>query len=302
MRKTTAALSALALSALALTGCSAVPGNDAADCDRVSSTGLAASVEVVGTFGTPQVAIDMPVRASEVKYTDLIVGDGPAIAASNQNAIMTRLLVNGDTGEPIHSALSVWSPDSAAAEFPGVEQALECATEGSRVAVAIPAADLPEGLAPQIGLGADASLVAVYDIQYTLLPKAEGDDVFNTTRGIPSVVRAPDGRPGIIVPGSAAPDTVVVETLIDGRGEAVADGTPMFHYTAVDWANRSVVGSSWDGPVMLNAQSLPEEVAQAISEATIGSQVMVIVPDETGDAVTYVVDILGVIPEELAQG
>ncbi|MEJ1087573.1 hypothetical protein WDU99_04500 [Microbacterium sp. Mu-80] len=302
MRKSTAALSALALSALALTGCSPAPSFDGAACERSSSAGLEASVEVTGSFGTPQVSVDLPVRASEVKYADLIVGDGAPIASATQNAIMTLMLVNGTTGEPIQSGLSVWSPESASAQFPGVDEALACATEGSRVVVAIPSGQLPEGMAAQVGLGADDSMLAVYDIRYTLLPKAEGDDVFNTTRGLPSVVRAPDGRPGIIVPDSAAPKETVTETLIEGRGEEVGDGAAMFHYTAVSWADRSVTGTSWDGAVMLNADSLPEEVGTAIAEAHIGSQIMVIVPGDSGDAGIYVVDVLGVIPEEMTQG
>ena len=302
MRKTTAALSALALSALALTGCSAAPSFDGAACDRSSSSGLAAKVEVTGAFGTPQVSVELPVRASEVKYADLIVGEGEAITTRTQNAIMSRMLVNGDTGEPIHSGVSVWSPESAAGELPGVDEALKCATEGSRVVVAIPSADLPEGMAAQIGLSGDDSLLAVYDIRYTLLPHAEGDDVFNTTRGLPSVVRAPDGRPGIIVPESSAPEKPVSETLIAGDGDEVGDGAPMFHYTAVDWDGRTVTGSSWDGAVMLNTGSLPEEVTAAISEAAIGSQIMVVVPDDADGATVYVVDVLGVIPEELTQG
>ncbi|UNK69316.1 hypothetical protein [Microbacterium sp. H1-D42] len=302
MRKSTAALSALALSALALTGCSAAPSFDGASCDRSSSEGLAASVDVSGAFGTPDVSIELPVRASEVKYADLIVGDGAPITTETQNAIMTRVLVNGDTGEPIHSAVSLWSPQSATTELPGVDEALKCATEGSRIVVAIPSGDLPEGMAEQVGLGADDSMVAVYDIRYTLLPKAEGNDVFNTTRNLPSVVRAPDGRPGIIVPDSAAPKSTITETLIAGEGEKVGDGAPMFNYTAVDWAGRSVTGTSWDGAVSLSTESLPEDVTKALSKATIGSQVMVVVPGEAGAATVYVVDILGVIPEELTQG
>lgn len=250
----------------------------------------------------------MPVRASEVKYADLIVGDGAAITSETQNAIMARVLLNGTTGELIQQpGNSVWSPQSATAELAGVDEALRCATEGSRIVVAIPAADLAEGLPEQIGLGADDSLVAVYDVRYTLLSKAEGRDVFNAARGLPSVVRAPDGRPGIIVPGTAAPKDAVTETLIEGEGEGegegdkVGDGAPMFNYTAVGWSDREVTGTSWDGQVMIDTQSLPAEVGEAISEATVGSQLMVVVPGDS-DATVYVVDVLGIIPEELTQG
>lgn len=303
MRKTTAASSALALAVLALTGCTAAPGPDGGDCAaRNGSASIESAVKVTGDLGEPELAVDSPVRSSRIAYADVIVGDGPAIESGGQNAIITRVLYNGATGQPVDGGTSVWSPDSTSAQFPGVGDVLECATAGSRVVAAVPAKELPEGMAGQIGLGARDSLIAVFDVRYILLPKAQGRDVFNDARGLPTVVRAADGRPGIIIPDGAAPKKPFVQTLIEGEGDEVGDGAPMFNYTAVDWADRSVAATTWDAGVSFDPSALPEQVTDAMKKAAIGSQLLVVVPGEGSDATAFVVDILGVIPEELTQG
>lgn len=301
MRKSTAALSALALSALALTGCTAAPGS-AAVCDRDDSAALERSLNVTGGFGAPNVRLDSPVTVGAAAYDDLIVGEGPVVTDASQNLIMTRVVLDGATGQELGSGVSVWSPEAAAEQIPGSEEALQCATEGSRVAVAVPASDLPEGLASQIGMDASSSLIAVYDIQYAALTRAQGADVFNDARGLPTVVRAADGRPGIIIPDGEAPAETSVQTLIRGEGEKVGDGRAMLHYTGVKWSTRNVTSTSWDGAVVFQPDPLPEQVMDAVADATVGSQLLVVIPDESGDADTYVVDVLGIVPAELISG
>lgn len=301
MRKTTAAFSALALSALVLTGCSTASGTAEA-CERADSATLEDSLKVSGEIGTPDVSVTSPVATGKAVYDDLVVGDGPVVSDADQSLIMTRVVLNGATGQQIDSAVGVWSPETAAEQVPGSQDALECATEGSRVAVAVPATDLPEGLASQVGLGERQSLVVVYDIQYAALAKAQGRDVFNGASGLPNVVRASDGRPGVIIPDGGVPAETVDQTLIAGEGPKVGDGRAMIHYTAVKWSDRTVTSSSWDGPVVFQADPLPEPVMAAVADATVGSQLLVVVPDDSGDATAYVVDVLGIVPAELING
>lgn len=300
MRKTTAALSALALSTVVLTGCSAAtPTFEGAACERDSSAALKMSVDVSGEFGSPQVSVETPVHTGHLAYADVITGKGRTITERNQEAILARVIVNGTTGEAIDGQLKLWSPDSAAAELPGVDKALECATEGSRIVVAIPASALPDGVADQIGLDAKGNLLAVYDVHYTTLAQADGAAVFNDAPGLPSVVRAPDGRPGVIIPDVAAPKKTVVETLLQGEHEKVGDGTALIRSTSVGWADRSVDQTTWDG-TLTGTNGLPAEVAEAVSKARVGSQLMVVVPSDTaGDATVHVIDVLGVVPQEL---
>ncbi|BDZ38333.1 hypothetical protein GCM10025863_09470 [Microbacterium suwonense] len=264
-----------------------------------------------GDIGSPQVGLSAPVVTSKPIYDDLIVGDGPAVRESAQNVVGTVTLLNGETGQALQTAAVVWSADTMSTQLGGDGEALLCATEGSRVAFAIPASDLPEGLADQAGLSADGSVVGSIDIQEVLLPRATGRDVFNDARGLPTVVRAADGRPGIIIPGSAAPAKTVVQTLIEGAGQKVGDDVAMFNYTSVDWNSRSMKSTSWDSRVVSDATTLPEAVMTQVAKATVGSQLLVVVPDDSGDsddasdsrdATAYVVDVLGIVPPELIRG
>ncbi|MDQ0612899.1 hypothetical protein QF046_000540 [Microbacterium sp. W4I4] len=302
MRKTTAALSALALSALVLTGCSAASGSNAAGCVRDDSAALQMAVKATGDIGAPKVSLTSPVPTSHVIYDDLIVGDGPAVRESGQDVVGAMTLLSGTTGQVLQSGAVIWSPKKMDELLGGGGAALTCATQGSRVAFAIPAADLPEGMAEQAGLDAQGSLVGSIDIQEVLLPKAEGRDVFNDARGLPTVVRAADGQPGIIIPDTSAPKKAVTQTLIAGHGAKVDDGTAMFNYTAVAWADRTVTGSSWGSGVVYDATTLPKPVMEEVAKATVGSQLLVVVPGEKGAATAYVVDVLGIVPPELAQG
>ncbi|WP_309064196.1 hypothetical protein [Microbacterium sp.] len=301
MRKSTAALAALALSALALTGCSSAPSFDGASCERDSSAGLAKSVEVSGDLGEPKAQLSTPVRTEDTAYADVIVGEGRAITSSEQNAIVSYALFNGASGDALDAGTTLWNPASVAEQLPGVDDALKCATAGSRVVVSIPAKELAEGMAEQVGLGEKDSVIGVLDIRYAALPKAEGRDVFNDASGLPTVVRASDGRPGIIVPDGDAPSKPVVQTLIEGDGEKVGEGSPMFHYTAVNWSDRTVAASSWESGMVLDASALPKEVGERIAKSTVGSQFLAVVPGDGGDATAYVVDVLGVVPEELTR-
>ncbi len=55
------------------------------------------------------------------------------------------------------------------------------------------------------GLAADDNAVFVIDVVDVFLSRAEGSLQFNDAKGMPTVVRAPDGTPGVIIPDSAAP-------------------------------------------------------------------------------------------------
>ena len=132
--------------------------------------------------------------------------------------------------------------------FPTIYDALECATEGSRVVVALPPGGVEAETAASNGLAEDESAIAVIDLHKVYLSKADGANVYNTGRGLPSVVRAPDGRPGIIVPDGEPPTEVTVQTIKKGDGPVVTGDQPVrVHYTGVLWDERTVFDTSWDG-------------------------------------------------------
>lgn len=301
VRNTTAAFSAIALSAFVLTGCAAVPEPGPIGCERANSEALAMSVTASGDIGKAKVELTTPIPTSKVIYSDLIVGSGLAVRESDQNVVGTITLINGATGQVIDSGAGVWSPKSLSDQFGGAGAVLECATEGSRVAFAVPSVKLPEAMASQIGLGPKDSLAGTIDIQEVLRPRAQGSDVFNDARGLPTVVRAPDGRPGIIIPDGAAPKKLVTQTLIAGDGPKVDAGLALFQYTAVSWDRREVTRSSWDSGVVFDSTTLPEDVMKQVSKAKVGSQLLAVVPGNT-ETTVYVVDVLGIVPPELVNG
>ena len=96
VRKSSAALSVLALSALALTGCSAAPSVAGASCERDSSSNLADAVDVTGDIGAAQIDFAAPLRTDGAEYADLIVGDGTAVTTDNQTSIVAIEPKEGD--------------------------------------------------------------------------------------------------------------------------------------------------------------------------------------------------------------
>ncbi|GAB3601793.1 FKBP-type peptidyl-prolyl cis-trans isomerase [Microbacterium aureliae] len=313
MRKILAASSVVALAAVGLTGCS-LPGT-AGDCPRPAASAPATDLITVSgpVDNVPDVSVYAPFHTQATAFRDVETGTGTPIRSDEQLAVLDVTLVSGETGDLIVSTpydgnysspipLTQWT-----ASFPGFEDALECAAEGTRVAVALAPGDIEERTAQGLGIGEDDSAVAVIDVRKVYLPHAEGGLRFNAGNGVPSVVRAPDGRPGIIVPDGDAPEDLVVQTLIEGDGEEVTGDVPVrVHYTGVTWADREVFDSTWDSaPASLTLDGVVPGFAQALEGQRVGSQVMVVIPPElgygdaeqgaipAGSTLVFVIDILG---------
>jgi peptidylprolyl isomerase len=320
VRKIPAALVVLGLVTVGLTGCS-LPGSS--DCSRaaVSDAEVMDLIDVTGdSSDQPEVEMYTPLHAPHLAYEDVVSGEGTAITAQNQLMVVDVALFSGATGEPIVATAydgdlsTVSSPSQWTTNFPGFEDALQCATEGSRVAVALSPDDMADGVAQGFGLAEDDTAVAVIDLRKVYLPAADGQNQFNSGFGLPTVVRAPDGRPGLIIPDGAPPTDVVVQTLKKGTGETVTGDQPVrVHYTGVVWGEDEAFDSTWDGePASLTLDGVVPGFAEALEGQTVGSQVMVVVPPDQGygdqaqgaipadSTLVFVIDILGldVAPEE----
>ncbi|MGP3534883.1 FKBP-type peptidyl-prolyl cis-trans isomerase [Microbacterium sp. RD1] len=302
MRRTSALLAVTALAAVGLVGCTAAPD---ASCNPTSQfAGALEGVQVSGSGdGQPELDVRTPFHVTRTSSDVLERGDGPAIEEDNQLVVLDIAISSGSSGESVIATpyngeltrvfpLSEWTQG-----FPGLATALECATEGSRLVVGLAPEDLAEGVAGSLGISEDDSAVAVVDVRKVYLPKANGADQFTESHGLPTVVRAPNGRPGIIVPDATAPSDTVVQVLKRGDGgEVGGDDAARVAYTAVSWESGDVLDSTWDAaPVAASAQSLPEPVLQALEGQTVGSQVLVVLPGaDGGSAQVYVLDILGI--------
>ena len=323
VRKTSAALATLALAVVALTGCSTGPSYDGAACDRGASTsGIEDLADITGDGGElPVVERLTPIGGGRCSVGEVVPGTGPALTGANQSAVFEFSLYSGRTGEPV--AATAYDEDAAqlasvgywAQTVPAFGASLECATEGSRVLSVISPEDFGAQNLAGFGLEADEPVVAVFDVVKVFPGKAEGTLQYNDASGMPTVVRAADGRPGIIVPDSAAPSDLEVQTLIKGDGEKVAeDDTLLVNYTGVTWDERTVFDSSWDrGAATFEMANLIPGFTQGLTGQTVGSQVLIVVPPElgygdqasgavpAGATLVFVVDILGIDPPAAAQ-
>jgi len=293
-----------------LTACATTPAPGAAGCPP---TGDAASVvTATGAFGEkPDAKVPSPIVTTETQVSTLIEGDGDEVVEGTP-VLIDYTLYDGTTGAEVEDSGydgSLNSPITVGGNaLAPLASALECSRVGSRVAVAIKASELSasvNGGAGEADDSPDAAYVAVVDIRQSFLPKANGRHVLGE-QGMPAVVTAPNGAPGITVPASAAPTSPESHLVLDGSGrELTADDTAVVQFTAVTWDTPSTVAtSSWTNggaatSLPLGDAQIPDSIRDALVGATIGSQVMVVVPaDEaagTPSPLVYVFDLLGAL-------
>lgn len=298
MLRIPAVIAVLGLSVLTLAACSSGPAS--ASCERTDSdASVWGLVETSGEFGAPEMTVSAPVFVDSTAYTDETVGEGLRVTSDDQDVEFSVAIVRGSTGEQILSSgtqvqqLAKWRTG-----FDGLAQLMMCATEGTRVVGAVPADQLSPEAAKSLGLADDESIVVTLDLTKVYLGAADGTPQYNDRRGMPSVVLAPDGRPGVIIPDAQAPSELAVETLKKGTGATITETDAVrVHVTSVDWTTRQVVASTWeDGASQVVKSADGGPFSAELAGATVGSQLLIVAPPAgAGEAATvYVVDILGI--------
>lgn len=308
-RRIPAVLAVLGLSALTLAGCATT--SSPAACERpTADTGVLDAVHVSGAPGAAQVSIDAPVFVHETVAADEKVGEGMAITSDAQDLAFTATIVDGATGQTLLTATpQVDTVGSWREHYDGLADMMMCAREGSRVVGAVPATALSTQAAENWGLSEDDTIVVALDVQKVYLAAADGVPQYNDRRGMPSVVLAPDGTPGIIIPDADPPADLAVEVLKKGDGAVVTDADSIrIKYTGVTWADRKVFDSSWQkgASVAVTMNGVVPGFAQALEGQTVGSQILAVIPPELGygaegsgtipggATLVFVIDILGI--------
>lgn len=314
MRKLPAALATLGLAALTLVGCSAPGGSGCTPTPSADTSALELITVTGDTADEPEVDVRTPFYVTSTQYTELARGEGTPITADEQLVVLDISLTDGTTGEQIAASAydgdlsRVFSMANLIESLPGVGGALRCAAAGSRVVIAIAPDGIGEQTASGFGLGEEDSVVAVIDVRKVYLAKADGALRYNARSGMPSVVRAADGRPGIIVPDGEPPTELAVQVLKKGDGAVVSADEPVrLHYTGVLWNDKSVFDSTWDAePQSLTLTETVAGFRDALEGQTVGSQILVVVPPDQGygdaqqgsvppdSTLVFVVDILGI--------
>lgn len=267
-------------------------------------------IESRGPEGAPVVAINSPVYVDGTVFADETVGDGLAVTSLAQDVSFAITIADGSTGETIlTSATNVMPLANWEADYEGITKMLLCATAGSRIVGAIPTSELSEQAAANLGLSQDGSAVVAIDLQQVFLAAANGVPQYNDRRGMPSVVLAPNGQPGVIIPDVAPPSELAVEVLKKGSGPAItAADSVRIQYTGVTWAEREVFDSSWDkgASIVVTLGGVVPGFSSALAGQAVGSQILAVIPPDLGygeqgsgsvppgATLVFVIDILGI--------
>ncbi|WP_210481612.1 FKBP-type peptidyl-prolyl cis-trans isomerase [Naasia sp. SYSU D00948] len=317
-RRLPRAASALLVAASLLGGLSAcyVGPSGAAECRPEARPGNASdAVKASGAvLSQPTVSFPTPLLPGTTQASTVIRGEGEPIRGDQYVAGYLSIF-NGSTGELLdQSDYGAGLPSSFVIDrlpIEGLKKGLQCAEVGSRVAVVMPGDEAFSDENRPAGLTAEDSLVVVVDFKDAYLGRAQGTAQV-AQAGMPSVVLAPDGRPGITVPQAAAPEKLRVSTLIAGNGEKVAEGdSVLVNYTGVLWDTGEVFDSSWENgapiTIALNEGEAIPGFLSAVTGKRVGDQVLAVIPPDQGygdqatgsipadSTLVFVIDILGIV-------
>ncbi|WP_144712067.1 FKBP-type peptidyl-prolyl cis-trans isomerase [Curtobacterium pusillum] len=305
MRTIPALLVTIGLAA-ALTGCAASgAGSTPSSCAAPGAASEA--VTATGSFGKePKVSIPSGLTTKGTQVSVLKSGNGREIEDGTP-VLIEYTLVDGATGDVAQTSgySGQTAPITAGADnYGALGASLECAHVGDRLAVALPKSAVSSsdtGDTSTSSKKTEDAVVAVIDVKRAFDARATGTPQL-AGDGMPAVVLAPSGAPGITIPSWTAPKSDETHLLRKGHGaELTAKDSAIIKYTAVTWGTdgteSSVAGSSWtDGS---GAQTVPlakgqvqEGVRTAILGHRVGDQVLAIVHQQ-GTAYAYVIDVLG---------
>lgn len=289
-----------------LTACATPGAGTAGTC--APSGAASESVTAKGAFGSePKVNVPAGLTVRGTQVSVLRQGEGRTIGDGTP-VLLEYTLVDGATGAVAQTTGYTGStaPLTAGSTNGGaLGKALECSRVGDRLAVVMPKSAL-SGTADSGSTSSKAedSAVFVIDVKRAFDARASGTPQL-AGDGMPAVVLAPNGAPGITIPSWSAPKENVQHLLRKGDGATLtAKDTVVVKYTAVSWgsstADSAVVGSSWtDGsgaqPLPLAKGQIAEGIRKALLGRHVGDQVLAI-DHEQGAASAYVIDVLGVMP------
>jgi co-chaperonin GroES (HSP10) len=335
VRRSSALLSVVAAAALvaaALAGCAPTSargaGNQPAGCTPALPSGDASSIVTsTGAAGkAPTTKFPTPIVASTDQAT--VVKAGHGMIATTGSQVQSEITVyDASTGDSVAATSYDGTsplPAVAGVSVPGqqgsslkssLDKALVCAQAGARIALTTTGKRF--GLLSSVD--ANASIVVVIDVSAVYLGKADGVNQLPKD-GMPNVITAVDGRPGIVLQELEKPTSARSEVVKAGSGSVVKKGqTVVALYTAWTWpsgADKPTVVDSLDtwanlgaSPLPLTAAGgLPAKLESALEGQKVGSQVLVVLPPKDGfgaadaqnvgvgtdDTLIFVVDILGI--------
>lgn len=296
-----------------LTGYALLSQGLTANCESFSGGDAIEQVKVDGDFGTePKVEFPSPLVGSGIETKVFIEGNGGALVGAQRVALHFTGF-NASTGEQFQG--SEFGTDNYIIQDlidgakPDFCKALTGVQVGSRVGVLLDAPNAHDGAGVEsLGIGPDDAILFVFDVVDAYLPKANGD-AKGPEAGLPTVILAPSGQPGIQLPATDAPTEFKRSILIEGKGEEIAIGDNVIvHYSGWTWEGTQF-DSSWDrgapASFQVNSEGLIQGFVQALEGVKVGSQVVAVIPPDlgygdtaqgaipAGSTLVFVIDILG---------
>lgn len=302
MKRSVRRLPALILAAGVLTALAACtpPVTNLAGCEAPYGPGdNSNAVTATGKVGSePKVDFPTPLVTKDQQVSVLTKGDGAVVYPTNTVEYFATLY-DAATGEPIPNQTTGYEVPARSIVDDGViSRWIQCASAGSRLAVVATTGSFSED--DDIAENDGDTVVAVVDIVDTYLGKANGWDQLPQA-GMPSVVLAPDGQPGVITPNEDAPTEQKSALLKAGTGATVKDGdTVIVQYVAIPWGETTVSVSTWTGSAQTPAGPLAVTLddqstipVDLLVGQKVGSQVLAVLP-ANGDTKAHilVIDIL----------
>lgn len=284
-----------------LTGCtqlaeSALPSDD---CTPSAAPGAASDAVVTsGAFGwVADPSFPTPLRADTLQVSRSGAGTGDPVTTHGVLSGFLQVLDAGTGGEYVAYAPIRSGDDSDGApitvtslrsHLPGLADAVQCARAGERVTAVLPATELLGAPAASQLADPSATMIAIVDVT-RVYPSSASGVVLPPEDGIPAVVAAPSGQPGVTMPQQLPPTTQLSSLRISGLAEPVVAGEIVtLHASIFSWETGEQLGSSWDpSNSVLQLPALDGPTADGLFGATsalvgqpVGSQVIVIVPPE----------------------
>jgi peptidylprolyl isomerase len=287
-------------------------GSEAA-CETYKGGDAVDQIEVEGAFGEePTATFPTPLTGTGIETKVIIAGTGGKLVG-NQRVALHFTGYNASTGEQFQGSEfgteDYIIQDLVTDSVPNFCNALTGVEVGSRVAILLDAENAHQGQGVEsLAIGPEDAIIFIFDVVDAYLQRASGE-AKAPEAGLPTVILAPNGQPGIQIPVGDAPSEFKRSVLIEGSGEEIAIGdTVVVHYSGWTWEGEQF-DSSWDSlapaSFQVSAESVIQGFVQSLEGVKVGSQVVAVIPPElgygdtaqgsipAGSTLIFVIDVLG---------
>jgi peptidylprolyl isomerase len=282
-------------------------------CETYKGGEAVDQIKVEGAFGEePTATFPTPLTGTGIETKVIIAGTGGKLVG-NQRVALHFTGYNANTGKQFQGSEfgteDYIIQDLLVGSVPNFCNALTGVEVGSRVAVLLDAENAHQGQGVEsLAIGAEDAIIFIFDVVDAYLQRASGE-AKAPEAGLPTVILAPNGQPGIQIPVGDAPSEFKRSVLIEGSGAEVAIGdTVIVHYSGWTWEGEQF-DSSWESlapaSFQVSAESVIQGFVQSLEGVKVGSQVVAVIPPElgygdaaqgsipAGSTLIFVIDVLG---------